>query len=431
MAVKYTIGQVARPLRSNLSVWNRRAYLPFAASFFIMLLLTMPVSSAGAKNLFVDVAGVRGRCSDSVPYADNVQARPWCTIQRAADIVKPGDTVIVENGTYTSMGSKNYMVYLTRGGTLSAWITFKAANKWGAVLDGGSQGQVEHGPNNFGWMVGAGSASYIRIEGFEIKNFAYGGIGTEIGATGTNMVFYGNNIHDIGRYFLTSIECSGDPSNGRSGMGSGSSASYITVDSNIIYNIGRFPGGSCSGWSDYNSDHGLYIQASHVTVINNIFYNCTSGWPIQITSDGAKAITDWNVVNNTFYGANPREDGHIILWGIEKDITIANNVSYGSQGYFINSHWQHKSKTNIYIINNLVYGANVLDQGGSEYHLSNNITGKDPLFADLAKKDFHLRSGSPAIDKGSPRDAPSYDNDHNIRPQGLAYDIGAYEYMGK
>ena len=44
--------------------------------------------------------------------------------------------------------------------------------------------------------------------------------------------------------------------------------------------------------------------------------------------------------------------------------------------------------------------------------------------------DFHLLDDSPAIDQGSPDLAPSFDFDGNPRPQGLGFDIGAFELGG-
>ena len=43
-------------------------------------------------------------------------------------------------------------------------------------------------------------------------------------------------------------------------------------------------------------------------------------------------------------------------------------------------------------------------------------------------EDFHLKPGSPAIDRGSPIDAPNYDFEGDPRPAGSGYDIGMDEY---
>jgi hypothetical protein len=47
--------------------------------------------------------------------------------------------------------------------------------------------------------------------------------------------------------------------------------------------------------------------------------------------------------------------------------------------------------------------------------------------------DYHLTNGSPSINRGSDLSVVSginfnYDIENKIRPQGLAWDIGAYEY---
>ena len=53
----------------------------------------------------------------------------------------------------------------------------------------------------------------------------------------------------------------------------------------------------------------------------------------------------------------------------------------------------------------------------------------DPRFVDFATRDFHLDSGSPAIDAAS---ADGTASDHDVegtpRPQGAKPDLGAYEY---
>ena len=49
------------------------------------------------------------------------------------------------------------------------------------------------------------------------------------------------------------------------------------------------------------------------------------------------------------------------------------------------------------------------------------------MFVNLAANNFHLSAGSPAIDSGATVQLAT-DYDGVPRPQGAAYDIGAYEY---
>ena len=80
--------------------------------------------------------------SDSNP---GTQSRPWKTIQKAANVMVGGDTVIVQAGSYAER------VKVTRSGSAGLPITFQAS------------GEV----TMRGFTV---IANYISIEGFEITN---------------------------------------------------------------------------------------------------------------------------------------------------------------------------------------------------------------------------------------------------------------------
>ncbi|HMB00871.1 MAG TPA: choice-of-anchor Q domain-containing protein, partial [Spirochaetota bacterium] len=61
-----------------------------------------------------------------------------------------------------------------------------------------------------------------------------------------------------------------------------------------------------------------------------------------------------------------------------------------------------------------------------------NLQFEDPLFVypstDYAVADFSLQSGSPAIDSGNGLIQVADDLEGNTRPQGVTFDLGAYEY---
>ena len=59
---------------------------------------------------------------------------------------------------------------------------------------------------------------------------------------------------------------------------------------------------------------------------------------------------------------------------------------------------------------------------------NHDILNTDPMFVDVENNDFHLKPGSPAIDRGLSIKEIKVDLDNTSRPKGKDYDIGAYEH---
>ena len=323
---------------------------------------------------------------------DGSLASPFKTIQHAADIVNPGDVVIIRDGIYTDTDNNDIGVYVSRGGTPGNYITFKSENKWKSILDG-------QNVTGYGFLMGS-SVGYVIIEGLEIRNFLDAGI--NINEDNNEVIVSQNNIHDIGRIQTNSTY-------GLDGIDIGSLATHIQVDRNLIHTIGRLnpntspsaPASSCNT-TCYNHDHGIYIRGDYINVTNNVFYDYKSGWGVQIY-DNAGWKEHINIEDNTFADSNPSRNGQIVIGAYSNDVVIQNNIFYNPTNSMIAliDVCSEGVITNLFIRNNLAnVGAVTTDAVCSNYTISNNYLNQDPLFVDAASRNYHLQAGSPAIDAG-------------------------------
>jgi len=345
--------------------------------------------TGGGQCYYVDPAGSDGNPGDS--------ARPFQTVQHAADLVNPGDMVIVRNGVYTG-GSD--VLSIGRGGSAGNLVVFKSQNKWGAVLDG---------QNNSSATVVHIGTNYVRVEGFEMKGSNHYGVDP---STGTHDIqIAGNNIHDVGRYCESS------------GIGLSAIDAYsdnLIIEGNWVHDIGRFAAGEngCQPGNDYwmNHDHGVYNgQGTNVIIRNNVFYNITRGWGIQRYGS---TVDQLYIVNNTFAFPNPNRDGQIILAASTTNLVIENNIFYlPGQNIGISG-----TVSGALIDHNLSTGA--VGGGG----IGSNIENTDPVFVNPSALDFRLQASSPAINAGIALSIVLNDFFGTLRPQGGGYDIGAYEF---
>jgi Right handed beta helix region/Protein of unknown function (DUF1565) len=361
--------------------------------------------------------------SDSNPGS---RRSPFKTIQKAADTVNPGDTVIVEDGVYT-MGAPHpscsrftAVVCLTRGGAPDNWVVFKSRNPGGARIDG-QNNRVQNG-----FRFASSKAAYIRIEGFDVYGMGNDGSssGFELYNGGHDVQIVGNQIHHIGRLCTNTT-------NGQVGIYVG--RDNVLIEGNTIHDIGRFaPGeGGCNPSNKFwqNHDHGIYhSRGNDVTIRNNIFYNHQRGWAIQeYPHTRARTI----IAHNTFAGPNPNQTGHIVVGGRSDmtDIKIVNNIFHQPTGAAIDV--GSARFINVVISNNLTTARSITDRLPlMGIAVIDNLLSTDPKFINLSALDFRLLPDSAAIDKGMNMPEATFDKSWCLRPQGKGFDIGAHEFTG-
>jgi len=333
---------------------------------------------------------------------DGSAGRPFATIQKAADVVNPGDTVIVGDGVYTAAGTDDRVVTVRRGGTAERPIIFRAEHTWGAVVDG------RDSATKLGWDLER-EARYVTIEGFEIRKLASCGIDSNAGAQ--HITVRGCHIHHIGNIETTTQY-------GLDGIYDSAETSYHAYDGNVFHDIGRTGPPSVL----FNLDHGIYTCGKHNAITNNVFYHMNAGWGVQVA--GYKTVDDLIISNNTFAFGNKR--GQIVLWQPCHNVLIQNNIFYKPAVPNAIAFFEADLK-NVVLRNNLVFGGGLKDDDDNgACRVSDTIAGKDPMLADPEHGDFHVRAGSPAIGAGIGDRAPARDMDGKPRPRERC-DVGAYQ----
>ncbi len=214
------------------------------------------------------------QASDSNPGTID---RPWKTIQHAADVARPGDTIIVYPGDYDER-----VEIWTEGGTPGNYITFKGLNvpdqslidpdalydPQNPVLTPGNPtvnavtaGFVFHRPYGTNYTI-----DYVRIENFEITRIRR----PDSGIDGRGGIFLENTAHvQIVRNFLHDL----NPSNNNFGgirADNPNANDWVVVRDNTLYRVqgtginiaGRnwlVEGNTVSHGLDTNTDTGAHV----------------------------------------------------------------------------------------------------------------------------------------------------------------------------
>ena len=157
----------------------------------LSILLTCVSAAFGQTNTSFYVATTG---NDSNP---GTQAAPWRTIQHAADTARAGSTVNVRGGIYEELVSIN-----ASGNASDGFITFRSYPGETAVLDASHLHSLRTEPA----VLTIHNQSYVRIEGFEIRNFRTAEhrlvpLGINVIGSGSHIELLKNNVHHIEQTF--------------------------------------------------------------------------------------------------------------------------------------------------------------------------------------------------------------------------------------
>ena len=326
---------------------------------------------------------------------------PCYTLQRVSQLMSPGDNAHVASGNYTWSYSGNQV---NKSGTATAPISYVSDTKWGAKIYGSDCSPITN------------NADYVQIINFDVTGSCVQGITTN----GNYTKIIGNRVHDMPGSQLTAaivVDCCSYTKTGNQVIG------------NVVDNIGP--------WGQVNQTHGIYLAGPGNSAMNNIVTRAASAC-IQ-TYHGATRLTIANnvVANCGKYGIQMSADPTVTT---NDYTTVDNNIIVNGGQYGI--HEAYSLGTHNVYNNNIVYNNPAGNISGSTGIQSGTITLTSAQFSALFVNytgdmtgDYHLQSGALAIDRGTTLCAagvvicvPALDFTGIARPQGAAYDIGAYEW---
>lgn len=402
--------------------------------------------------------------------------QPWATIQKAADAMAPGDTVIVRAGNYRER------VRVRRSG-ISGWpITYLAEGAvtmrgFTVVADYIGIGGFDISDTPDDWDAGIGifvQGSYCHIAGNYIHDATRGGIsvwvypGKEeqsrgctirnnrlghnamegISVNGRGHLVEGNDIWGTIQYHPKWQNPPGSvDADGIRFFGSGHTirANHIHdihygVPENVDPHIDCF-----QTWADMWHERAseTVIERNRCTNLDAISpdavgqgFMLESAADLTIRSNMIRAYRQINavgsahltIVNNTFAGdlaaTTAFGPGGVIIQNSPHAV-IQNNVFYNQRGDII-SVADDASVGGLRAGYNLAYRSDGRPPRGSPH--PHDLWAVDPLFVDPAGGDFRLQAASPAVDAGSVETGAPADFDGLPRPQGAGFDMGAFEF---
>jgi hypothetical protein len=381
------------------------------------------------------------------------QTSPFRQIRAAVAVVKPGDTVLVADGSYlgfdvntiNGVAGQPITIQAQASAALVTATTDRPDNRDNIfitfssyiIIDGLSSSnaprsgcRIDNSPNitvencTFGTNATWGTFTDFSNDTLIQNNECFASAaqhGIYVSNSSANPVVRLNRCHDNAG---CGIHMNGDLSQGGTGLITGA-----LVEQNTIWNNGT------AGGSAINMDG---VQSS--TVVNNLLYGNHASGISAFQTDGAQGPSNVLIYDNTIDQAS---DGRACLniSNTAGPLTVRNNICYDEHaGSYAISFGAAADVTNTDSDYNILGGAasitndggNTLftlaqwqSQGHETHSLASTLTA---LFVSSTAGNYQLATGSPAIGAGEIIATVTSDIDGTPRPAATAYDIGCYEH---
>lgn len=382
-----------------------------------------------------------GSDSNSCATAQSTSS-PKATVNGGISCLSAGDTLLVRGGTYDEQ------IASVPSGTSWSSVVRIAAYPGETVWVKPTANRI--GVTGVIWLDG--NFSYVEFDGINADETGLpSGLGEVIWFSTNN----GNNPHHI-RYKNAEIIAGAIGENAAVALGGHTRIN--ATGSFELQHLRVHGGGRTGAGCDYTcNSYGIYIAGPNNLVEDCEIYDNASGGMQIYNSSGDSP--DNNIVRRNYIHDQTRVGNPAQLWGIiiaGNNNQIYNNVFSNIRNGAVGDGIDFYSGNNNQVYNNTIYNVaanginvsssvsgatirnNISYNSGINNYTNNgigtiqdhNLIGTNPSFVNAGASDFHLQATSRAVDAGVTIATVATDMDGTTRPQGSAYDIGAYEFRG-
>ncbi len=314
------------------------------------------IANASGVTLYVSPNG-----NDTNP---GTLAAPLASIQRAFDLVNPGDTIELADGTYYDVS------VLNRSGAAGRYITLKARNALMAKL---------LGPTGTYSTITLMKVGWVRIEGLDIE------------------AENGHGVDAYGSHHIQVVNCFCHNSGG-AGI-SLEASDYLLVEGNEVAGNATTNTYQASGISIYQARAYDNAASFHILIRRNFVYdNIESFTGLAVTSDGNGIIVD-------DFQNSQASDGNVAA-GVYPNTTLVENnlcVRNGGGGIVV-----YRSN-GVVVRHNTVAGNNLdaINPTKGRGELSNNLGKDNHWYNNVAVCDGSLATRPAAMEETSDAGFPN------------------------